>query len=144
MLLTGMVSLGVDWGHVQLTKTQLLQAADAAARAAAVQLTNGVTATQNAAVLWGGYSQADGTSVVIDPVNDVDFGTWDTSARTFVVLSGAARTNANSVRVWARRTAVRSTAIKLTFGAVIGINTCDANTSAIAYSVPTPSTASSA
>jgi hypothetical protein len=33
MALSGFVSLGVDWGHVQLTKTELIQATESAARA---------------------------------------------------------------------------------------------------------------
>ena len=132
----GFVSLGVDWGRVQLTKTELQGAADAASRAAAAQLSNGITATQNAAVTWGGYNIANGSTVVIDSTNDVDFGTWDTSARTFTVLSGASRSTANAVRVYARRTAARGTAVNLAFGIVIGRSTCDATASAIAYVKP--------
>ena len=139
--LTGFASLAVDYARVQLVKTELLRAADAAARAAASQLANGVTATQNAAVTWGGYNLADTTSVVIDPTNDVDFGTWDTSARTFTVLTGAARTSANAVRVTARRTLARGTGVKLWFGQVIGQSSCDTTSSAIAYSGTSRSTA---
>jgi hypothetical protein len=130
--LSGFASLGVDFARVQVAKTQLLRAADAAARASASQLSNGVTATQNAAVTWAGYNTADGSSVVIDPNNDVDFGTWDSSARTFTVLSGGARSGANAVRVWARRTAAGGNAIPLTFGKVLGASSCDTTASAIA------------
>lgn len=126
----GFVSLGVDWGRVQVTKTELQVAADAAARAAAAQLSNGVAATQNAAVTWAGYNKADGTSVVINAANDVEFGTWTTGTRTFAVLSGAARSSANAVRITARRTAANGNAIRLTFAPIFGMNTCDAKASA--------------
>ena len=53
-MLIGFASLGVDWAEVQLAKTQLLAASDAASRAAAANIGNGVTAAQNAAVLYGG------------------------------------------------------------------------------------------
>src|SRR5438093_1359388 len=103
--LAGFVSLGVDWGRIQLIKTQLQRAADSASRAAASQISNGITATQNTAVTWASYNTADGTAVVINPTTDVEFGTWDPVGRTFTVLSGASRTSANAIRVWARRTA---------------------------------------
>jgi Flp pilus assembly protein TadG len=130
-VLCGFVSLGVDWAHIQLVKTELQAAADAAARAASVQLPNGVTATQTTAVSWANKNKAGNTSVVIDPTNDVDFGTWNSTNRTFTVLSGAARTSANAVRVWARRTHANGNATSLTFGALVGQSTCDINTSAI-------------
>ena len=132
MALLGFASLAVDWGRVQMVKTQLQRAADAASRAAASQLSNGVTATQNAAVTWGGYNTADGMSVVIDPNNDVEFGTWDSNAHTFTVLSGAARTGANSVRVTARRTAANGNGVKLWFASLIGQNTIDVKAPATA------------
>jgi Flp pilus assembly protein TadG len=139
--LCGFASLAVDWGRVQMMKTQLQRAADAAARAAAAQLAagNGVSATQNAAVTWAGYNTADNTSVVINGTSDVDFGTWDSSAKTFTVLTGAARSSANAVRVWARRTAARGTALNLTFGTLVGQPTCDVNVWAIAINAAPPS-----
>jgi hypothetical protein len=130
--LCGFVSLAVDWGRVQLVKTQLQRTADAAARAAASQLASGITATQRAAVTWAGYNKADETPVIIDATNDVEFGVWDTHARTFTPLTGSARSSANAVRVWARRIAARGTAVRLTFGALVGQPTCDVNAFAIA------------
>jgi Flp pilus assembly protein TadG len=132
VLLCGFVSLGVDWGRVQLTKTQLQRAADAAARAAVAELSNGVTATQDAAVNFGSYNSADGTAVAIDRNNDVEFGTWDTGSRTFTVLSGAARGNANAVRVTARRTTASGNPLRLTFGAMVGASTVDLRSQVIA------------
>lgn len=131
-VVVGFCSMGVDWGRVQLIKTQLQRAADAASRAAVAQLPNGVTAAQNAAVTYGGYNTADGTSVVIDPNNDVEFGTWNTSNRTFTVLAGAARSSANALRVTARRTAANGNAVPLTFAVTIGRSSVDVNARVIA------------
>lgn len=135
-VIIGFVSLGVDFARVQLVKTQLQRTADAASRAAAAKLSTGVTATQNAAVTWAGYNSADTTSVVVDGTNDVDFGTWDTSAHTFTVLTGAARSGANAVRVHARRTAAKGNAVTLWFASLFGQSTIDVNTSAIAMQNP--------
>ena len=130
--LAGFASFAVDWGRVQLCKTELQRAADAGARAAASQLPLGITAVQTAAVTFAGDNTADSASVVIDPNNDVEFGTWNTAAKTFTVLTGAARTSANAVRVTARRVASRGTAVPLIFGQLIGVPAYDAQKSSIA------------
>src|SRR5436309_2356333 len=71
--LISMASLAVDFGHVQLAKRQLQDAADAAALAAAGNLSTGVTATQTAAVDYGANNKCDGTAVTIDPNADLEF-----------------------------------------------------------------------
>src|SRR5688572_27395339 len=98
------VSIGVDYGRVQLAKTELQRNADASARAAVQALRSGVTAAQMAATSVAGSNHVDGIEVALDPNQDIEFGTWDTTARSFAVLSGAARSTANAVRVTARRT----------------------------------------
>ena len=137
-VLVGFASLAVDWGRVQSVKTELQHAATAAARAAVSQLTNGITATQNTAVTFAGDNTADGTAVVIDPNYDVEFGTWDSTGRTFTVLSGAARSGANAVRVTALRTAANGNAVKLWFAMLMGQNSCDVHATATAAAVGSP------
>ena len=127
---TALVSLAVDLGHARLVKAQLQCAADAAARYAATGLSASVTTAQNNAVSAAAANNADGASVSVDPNNDVDFGTW--SGGTFTILTGAARSNANAVRVWVRRTAANGNPVSLSFGGLIGKNTCDVQVSAIA------------
>src|SRR5436305_747566 len=57
--LAGMISFAVDYGRVQLAKTELRKAADSAARAGAFGLGNYVTA-QNLAVQFAGANNVDG------------------------------------------------------------------------------------
>jgi len=130
--LCGLVSMGVDLGRVQLAKTELRSAADAAARAGVAGLATSVTQARNDAVATAAANNCDGSSVVIDSTFDIDFGNWDSATRTFTVLSGAAQNNANSVRVTAHRIAARGTAIPLVFARLVGRNTCDINAVAIA------------
>lgn len=137
-VLLGLASLAIDFARVQLAKSELLHAATAAARGAASQLSSGVTATQNAAVTWGGYNSANGSSVVIDPNNDVTFGTWDTSAHTFTALSGSARSGANAVQITAHLAKSRGTGVSLTFGQIFGQSSCDVNATAIALTTGSP------
>jgi len=133
----GFVSLGVDSAHVRMVKTQLQVAADAAARYAITGFqSSGVAAARNNAVTAAGDNTADGSSVVIDRMNDVDFGTWDSSSQTFTVLGPGQRSSANAVRVWARRTAANGNPVSLYFGAIVGKSTFDVTTSSIASYTP--------
>jgi hypothetical protein len=116
-VVVGFVSLALDWGRAEGVKTQLQQAADAAARAA---------------------NAADGTAVVIDPNNDVEFGTWDSTNHTFTVLSGAVRSGANSVRVTASRTAAKGNAVTFWFASLIGQGSMDVHATATAAAVGSP------
>src|SRR5688572_25149266 len=109
--LCGFVSFGVDYGRVQLAKTQLQGAADAAVRAAAAKIDDGATAARTAAVAIAAANKCDGDAVVLDPAQDVEFGQWDKNDRTFTPLTGAAQNSANAIRVTARRIAARDTAI---------------------------------
>jgi hypothetical protein len=130
-------SLALDYAHVQNVKTELRRCADASARAAIQAIPLGITATQNAAVSVAASNTADGSAVVLDPSTtgsnaDIEFGTWSTSARTFTVLSGTARSSANAIRVTTRRTTARSTAVQLALASLVGVNTCDVSAVAIA------------
>lgn len=133
--LCAFVSLAVDLGKVQLAKTELMRAADAAARAAASELSKGsnLTTIQNAAVNIAAANKCDGTAVSLSTSTDIDFGTWDTTAKTFTNLGAGAYTSANAIRVTARRTNATSNAISLAYARVIGKSTCDVKAVAIAY-----------
>lgn len=128
----GIVSLAVDVGHARLVKNQLQHAADAAARYAAAGMQTSTGAATSNAVAAAGNNTADATSVLVDPNNDVEFGSWDNTNHTFTVLTGSAQSGANAVRVTCRRTAARGNPVPLTFGPVIGRSTCDVTASAIA------------
>src|SRR5207237_5684493 len=127
--LIGMSSLGVDYARVQLAKTELQRGADAAARYAASTLNSGTATARSNAVACAAQNTVDGQSLVLDPNLDVEFGTWDSSTKTFTPSAGS---NIDSVRVSAHRTAARGNAIPLTMAAVIGRRTCDVNVTAIA------------
>jgi Flp pilus assembly protein TadG len=129
-----MASLAVDFARVQIAKTQLHGAADAAARAAVAQLGTTVQNVQNTAAQYAAANSCDGMTVTIDKNNDVEFIDWNPTTRTATVLNGAARSYANAVRVYCRRTG--NNAIPLTFGWMAGMTTCNANASATAAIIP--------
>ena len=128
---TGLVSLAVDYGRVQMAKTELRRAADAGARAAATALGSTSTA-QSLAVQFAGANTCDGQAVQLDVANDIEFGTWDSTTRTFTVYTGTNQANADAVRVTARRLASRGNALPLYLAGAVGQKTCDAQGSCIA------------
>src|SRR5438045_5092663 len=85
--LCAIASFTVDYGRVQLAKTELLRAADAAARAAVASIGKGVTAAQNAAISTAVLNNCDGTPVTL-LASDVELGIFDTSNGQFTALSG--------------------------------------------------------
>jgi Flp pilus assembly protein TadG len=132
VVLCGLVSMGVDLGRVQLAKTELRGAADAAARAAAAGLISSVTQSRTDAISVAAANRCDGLPVVLDSTADIEYGTWTDATRTFTLLTGVAQNDANAVRITARRTAARGNPIPLVFARLVGRNTCDINASAIA------------
>jgi Flp pilus assembly protein TadG len=131
-----LVSLAVDFGKVQLVKTQLRAAADAASRYAAGIISYGSSAATTGAVAAAAENYADGTSVALDSKNDIDFGFWDSTAHTFTVYSGANVANANGIRITCRRTTARGTPVNLMFGKFIGMSTCDVIATSISAWTP--------
>jgi Flp pilus assembly protein TadG len=124
-------SLAVDYSMVQTAKTELRSAADAAARAAAAGIATSVTQAQNNAIAIAAANSCAGTAVTIT-TNDIDFGTWDSTLKTFTTLAGVARSNANAVRINAKRTVANGNPVRLLFGAAVGKSTCDVTASSIA------------
>ena len=129
--LMAFVSLAVDLGRVQLVRTELQQAADAAARYAAIGFAEGVEAAQDHALAVARENRAGEWDVTLDRVQDVEFGSWDAATKTFTPLSGSARADADAIRVTARRVARRGTAVPLLFTRWIGVPSCDVAASAI-------------
>jgi Flp pilus assembly protein TadG len=130
--LCGLVSMGVDLGRVQLAKTELRSAADAAARAGAAGLASSVSQCKTDAVAVAAANLCDGSSVALDSTQDIEVGFWFSDSRTFVPVTGVLQNWATAVRVHARRTSARGNPIPLTFARLVGRSTCDINAFAVA------------
>jgi len=141
--LMAMISLAVDLGRVEMTKTQLQRAADAAARYGAsglANIINGQSAAAANAVAAAADNLADGTPVVLDPQNDVQLVIWNSTTGTYTVTNDP--TLANGVRVTPQRSAARGNAVAMTFARLIGVTSCDiTNVSAVATLVAQKSAA---
>lgn len=141
VVLTGFCSFAVDYGRVQVVKTELRRTADAAARAAVSNVASGITAAQNAAINVAALNKVDGTEYAMTAA-DVEFGTWTPANKTFTALSGSARSGANAIRVTCRRTAASGNAIPMIFAGLVGKSSADVTATTIAYgTTPTSTTA---
>jgi len=117
-------SLAVDFGRVQVAKTELRRAADAAALFGSKGLSNGTALAK--AIQAAGENTVDGTALVLQS-SDVSTGSWIGGQFT------AGGTPTNAIRVTTGRTAARGNAIPLTFGSIIGQRTCDINATSVGY-----------
>jgi hypothetical protein len=112
-VLVGLCSLAVDWARVQLVKTELSRAADAAARYAAPAVGQGIAVVRARAKDAADDNAADGTPVILAD-SDIVQGNWSPSTRQFTPNG----TPANAVQVTARRTG--ADAVPLMFARVLG------------------------
>ena len=131
LLIVGFGSMAVDYGRVTLAKSQLQAATTAAARAAVAKLPN-VAAAQTEAVTIAAANIVDGEALSLDANQDVEFLTWTESTGNMTPLGGAARSNANAIRVTARRTVARGNPIRMTLARAIGFSECDVQAVAVA------------
>jgi Flp pilus assembly protein TadG len=128
-IMCGFCSLAVDFGRAEVTKTELLRAADAAARygAKGLSLAGSSNTATSYAQTAAAANTADGSSVVLQS-SDVVTGTWNSSTGTFT----AGGSTPTAVQVTAQRTAARGNAVATMFAAVIGCKTIDVHSTAVA------------
>jgi hypothetical protein len=129
VVLMGLASLAVDYARVQVVKTQLRRAVDAAARYGATGLANGN------AVAWAQAAAADNTvngSAFSLQSGDVQSGNW--SGGTFT----AGAVPANAMKITANLSAARGNAVPLLFGQAIGMRSCDVHASCTAFYMNSP------
>jgi Flp pilus assembly protein TadG len=136
-VLIAFVSLAVDYAHVQTVRVELRRAAIAAARYGAVGLAQSGSIATQYAIAAAADNASDGQSIALTSA-DVELGEWDSAARTFTVTGGTGPTNA--VRVTARRTAARNTAVPLLFAQFLGQRAMDVQTACVAVYHPATTT----
>lgn len=131
--LFGVSSLAIDFGRVQVARTEARNAATAAARYGAMMLPNGSNAAIAGAINSARENKIDGQPLELNAAQDVEVGYWDTNTRTFTKNVA----NPNAVRVIARRTTKRGNPVPTIFARAIGLANIDINEDAIAMLKPT-------
>ena len=136
-------TLAVDYGHVQLVKTQLQRAADVTARGCIENyLRRGLSSAQGSAAGLASANPVD-AGFNVPPTVTVTWGYWDAATNAFVAAAGTPV----AVRVDARRTAATGNAVPvlLPIFTTSGTGTgranppsCDVVTSAVAIAHTRP------
>ena len=140
--MTGLLLLGsmaVDYGRVQLAKTQLSAAAVASARAGAAGLATDIPTAQWEATRIASANICDGQAITLRPSEDIEYGNWNPTLdkdHRFIKLTGLALANADTVRITTRRLAARGEAIPLMFSKIYHVETCDLKAVAAAQLIP--------
>src|SRR4051812_20166958 len=91
------ISLAVDFGRVQLAKTELEMATDSAARYGALGLSSGPAVVKARIISAAADNTVDGTPLVVDANLDIEFGNWNATTRTFTPVTGAAQSSAKAL-----------------------------------------------
>ncbi|MBC7820854.1 MAG: hypothetical protein IAG10_28550, partial [Planctomycetaceae bacterium] len=147
IVLLGFVALTVDNGFIQLTRTQLQSAADAAALSGAMELSGTddpalvrANASREIVQTAAMYRAGDRASVTIDPAADVTFGklVWNGNSQNYSIQWGNDATPYNVVKVRAMRTtgAGGDNRLPLFFAPAIGSTMADVGAEAIASFQP--------
>ena len=123
VFILGMAAFTTDFGYIQVQKTRLRAAVDAAALAAIDDLTNdeaAMTQTINELLLANGYDAASSDLVVT-----TEYGTWDIDNRVFT--AGSDFSTADSIRL-----SIVDNGIPAFFGPVFGENGYSTGAEAVA------------
>ena len=123
----GAAAVAVDIGRLVLLESQLQAAADSAALAAATSLDDESTA-QSLAQEYAGKNMPSSEFGTVIQTADVVLGNYDDSTSTF----SANGTPTNAVQVTANLTQANGNPVSLYFGKLIGFDTRDVQTSALA------------
>lgn len=128
--MVGMLAFSIDSGYMLVVKSQLQSAADSAAMAAASVMGSTQTDPIATGKTYGAYHKAGGVTVNL-ATSDIEYGTWDTTARTFTPTS----TVSNAIRVTARRNSSTG-GNGLFFGRIFGVSSFSTTAQAIAMGNP--------
>ncbi len=131
VIVIGMIAFAVDVGYLEVARTQLQAAADAAALAGAATANQSRSEMEAAAIGIATSNTAAGRPVQLAS-GDIHYGTWDTATRYFApsALPG------NAVRVTVRTDDSSGGKTSVYFGSLFGIRGVTQDASAVATMNP--------
>ncbi|HYO10887.1 MAG TPA: TadG family pilus assembly protein [Tepidisphaeraceae bacterium] len=118
-------SLALDYGRVQLARTELRTATDVAARWGVRWVNGGLAKALGRANEAAGGNYVNGVKAAFN-ASQIEVGYWNSSARTFTPVLRPH----NAVRL------VTSVTVPLVFGGIIGMPTCTVRASTVARCLP--------
>ncbi|NIL96059.1 MAG: hypothetical protein GTO53_02100 [Planctomycetales bacterium] len=126
------VAFGVDVGYLALTRSQLQNAADAAALAGTAGLIDGSAHAMAQAKVFGEHNEAAARDLTVLPDEDVVIGSWDFQSRIFQRATAETLAEANAVQATTRLVSGRNNSAPLFFGRIFGLQSVDLDAVAIA------------
>ncbi|HSH95171.1 MAG TPA: pilus assembly protein TadG-related protein, partial [Roseimicrobium sp.] len=138
--LVAIASLALDYGKVELVRTELQRCADASARAGATYLAEGtsyieVDGARSAAISLSDNNTVSGRAIGL-LAGDVEIGNWDVELSPRFSIS---RSPLNAVRVRAQCLQSRGNAVPLSAASILGIESWDVGATATATVDPATS-----
>jgi putative Tad-like protein involved in Flp pilus assembly len=130
VMFTAIASLAVDYGHVQLVKSEMQRTADATARGyMEYYITNGQSyANTNGPALYSSANNPVDANSGVSPTVNVTWGYWTAGSSTFSTSSGTVP----AVKVTVTRTSTGGNAVPLFWGGMMGFMSSDVHATAIA------------
>lgn len=129
VVMMGLIAFAVDIGYIGMVRTQLQAAADSSALAAAGSSGQSQAEMVQTAQEFADANIATGRHIQLN-AGDVEFGSWDADAKTFVPLpSGQMGT---AVKVTVRTSADSGGDTSLFFGRILGLSSLAQEASAVA------------
>jgi hypothetical protein len=126
------MAFGIDVGYLALARTELQNAADAAAMAGAAGLIDAPSQALAQAETFGEHNYAASQDVTVVPADDVTIGMWNYQSRTFQPATTATLPQANAVQVMTQLSGDRSNSAPLFFARIFGRDTVEMNAVAVA------------
>lgn len=126
-----MVAFAVDLGYINMSRSELRAAVDAANLAGASGLQVSPAEARARAKSIAASNKVGGKSVVLQD-SDIELGRWDTSTKKFTLYTGSDESKASAMRITARMNKERGNALGLIFAPLIGTKTKDLTISAVA------------
>jgi Putative Tad-like Flp pilus-assembly len=133
-VLVGICSLAVDYGRVQLIKSEMQRCADATARGYMTyyNLNGKAYADSHVAQLYASSHNPVDSGSGISPTVTVLYGSWNLAANKFVNGAGGIP----AVKVTVTRTAANSNSVPVTWGGLLGTTSIDVHATAVAALMP--------
>lgn len=130
-LMVGLLAFAVDIGYVALSRTQLQAAADSAALAGAASTNLPRADMETVTKRFADANMAAGRKVQLQS-SDIEYGTWDTAARSFTPSA----TPGNAVRVTVRTDDTAGGKTRLFFARIYNVDAVNQKASAVATTNP--------
>lgn len=131
VMIIAFVAFSIDIGYINVTESELQNAADAGALSGARALSTSREEAVLHAKTWSGRNQSANKGVVLRD-EDIEIGTWDKNTATFTVVPEGSQTVPNAVKVTACRLRSRGEGLALFIAPLIGMSKADVRASAIA------------